>query len=244
MPFSEHDSVDHPVSLYAATKKANELMAHTYSHLFGLPTTGLRFFTVYGPWGRPDMALFLFTKAILEGGRSTSSTTARCSATSPTSTTSSRASIRVLDRAARRRVRQEDADHRLRSVGKQGGALSAACRSDRRGQQRRSQGGGSSGGRHRSDAALAEADFVIVAVPTPVDQAHQPDFGPLIGSSEAVGRNLKRGATVVFESTVYPGATEEVCIPIIEKYSGMKWKRTSSSVIRPSGSIRATRSGR
>ncbi len=67
MPFSEHDSVDHPVSLYAATKKANELMAHTYSHLFGLPTTGLRFFTVYGPWGRPDMALFLFTRAILEG---------------------------------------------------------------------------------------------------------------------------------------------------------------------------------
>jgi UDP-glucuronate 4-epimerase len=67
LPFSEHDSVDHPVSMYAATKKANELMAHTYSHLFALPTTGLRFFTVYGPWGRPDMALFLFTKAILEG---------------------------------------------------------------------------------------------------------------------------------------------------------------------------------
>ena len=66
MPFSEHQAVDHPVSLYAATKKANELMAHTYSHLYGLPTTGLRFFTVYGPWGRPDMALFLFTKAILE----------------------------------------------------------------------------------------------------------------------------------------------------------------------------------
>ncbi|MEP7281659.1 MAG: NAD-dependent epimerase [Rubrivivax sp.] len=67
MPFTEHEGVDHPVSLYAATKKANELMAHTYSHLYGLPTTGLRFFTVYGPWGRPDMALFLFTKAILEG---------------------------------------------------------------------------------------------------------------------------------------------------------------------------------
>ncbi len=67
MPFSVHDNVDHPVSLYAATKKANELMAHTYSHLYGLPTTGLRFFTVYGPWGRPDMALFLFTRAILEG---------------------------------------------------------------------------------------------------------------------------------------------------------------------------------
>jgi len=67
LPFSEHHNIDHPVSLYAATKKANELMAHTYSHLFRLPTTGLRFFTVYGPWGRPDMALFLFTKAILEG---------------------------------------------------------------------------------------------------------------------------------------------------------------------------------
>ena len=67
LPFSEHHNVDHPVSLYAATKKANELMAHTYSHLFGLPTTGLRFFTVYGPWGRPDMALFLFAKAILAG---------------------------------------------------------------------------------------------------------------------------------------------------------------------------------
>tara|TARA_R110002049_G_scaffold53711_1_gene149844 strand:- start:943 stop:1950 length:1008 start_codon:yes stop_codon:yes gene_type:complete len=67
MPFSEHDSVDHPVSLYAATKKANELMAHTYSHLYALPTTGLRFFTVYGPWGRPDMALFLFVSAMLEG---------------------------------------------------------------------------------------------------------------------------------------------------------------------------------
>ncbi|MAC08027.1 MAG: capsular biosynthesis protein CpsI [SAR116 cluster bacterium] len=67
MPFSEHHSVDHPVSLYASTKKANELMAHTYSHLYGLPTTGLRFFTVYGPWGRPDMALFLFTDAIRNG---------------------------------------------------------------------------------------------------------------------------------------------------------------------------------
>ncbi|QDU37100.1 UDP-glucose 4-epimerase [Maioricimonas rarisocia] len=67
MPFSVHDSVDHPVSLYAATKKANELMAHSYSSLYDLPTTGLRFFTVYGPWGRPDMALFLFSKAIMEG---------------------------------------------------------------------------------------------------------------------------------------------------------------------------------
>lgn len=67
MPFSVHNNVDHPVSLYAASKKANELMAHTYSHLFNIPTTGLRFFTVYGPWGRPDMALFLFTRSILAG---------------------------------------------------------------------------------------------------------------------------------------------------------------------------------
>ena len=66
VPFSVHDAVDHPVSLYAATKKANELMAHSYSHLFGLPTTGLRYFTVYGPWGRPDMSPWLFTRAILE----------------------------------------------------------------------------------------------------------------------------------------------------------------------------------
>ena len=73
--------------------------------------------------------------------------------------------------------------------------------------------------------ALAQADFIVVAVPTPVDEAHQPDFAPLIGSSQSVGRNLKRGATVVFESTVYPGATEEVCIPIIEKESGLKWKQ-------------------
>ena len=67
VPFAVQDNVDHPISLYAATKKANELMAHTYSHLFGIPTTGLRFFTVYGPWGRPDMAYFLFTRAVLEG---------------------------------------------------------------------------------------------------------------------------------------------------------------------------------
>jgi UDP-N-acetyl-D-glucosamine/UDP-N-acetyl-D-galactosamine dehydrogenase len=74
-------------------------------------------------------------------------------------------------------------------------------------------------------AALKEADFVIVAVPTPVDEAHNPDFSPLIGSSTSVGKNLKPGATVVFESTVYPGATEEVCIPLIEKHSGLKWKK-------------------
>src|SRR6266508_2315891 len=67
LPFSEHDNVDHPLSLYAATKKANELMAHSYAHLYGLPCTGLRFFTVYGPWGRPDMAVFSFTRAIAEG---------------------------------------------------------------------------------------------------------------------------------------------------------------------------------
>jgi UDP-N-acetyl-D-glucosamine/UDP-N-acetyl-D-galactosamine dehydrogenase len=74
-------------------------------------------------------------------------------------------------------------------------------------------------------AALAEADFIIVAVPTPVDEAHQPDLAPLVGASEAVGRHMKRGAVVVYESTVYPGATEEVCIPILEKFSGLRWKK-------------------
>jgi UDP-N-acetyl-D-glucosamine/UDP-N-acetyl-D-galactosamine dehydrogenase len=74
-------------------------------------------------------------------------------------------------------------------------------------------------------AVLAEADFIVVAVPTPVDEAHQPDFTPLVKSSESVGRHLKRGAIVVYESTVYPGATEEVCIPILEKMSGLKWKQ-------------------
>ena len=80
-------------------------------------------------------------------------------------------------------------------------------------------------GCHSDPASIREADFIVVAVPTPVDTAHKPDFTPLIRSSETVGRNLKRGAVVVFESTVYPGATEEVCIPIIERESGLKWKK-------------------
>jgi UDP-N-acetyl-D-galactosamine dehydrogenase len=74
-------------------------------------------------------------------------------------------------------------------------------------------------------AALADADFIVVAVPTPVDKAHQPDFGPLLSASETAGKNLKRGATIVFESTVYPGATEEVCVPCIELHSGLKWRQ-------------------
>ena len=74
-------------------------------------------------------------------------------------------------------------------------------------------------------AALKEADFIVVAVPTPVDDAHNPDFSPLVGASESVGRNLKPGATIVYESTVYPGATEEICIPILERESGLKWKK-------------------
>jgi UDP-N-acetyl-D-galactosamine dehydrogenase len=78
---------------------------------------------------------------------------------------------------------------------------------------------------HTDPAVIREADFIVVAVPTPVDEAHKPDFSPLVGASEVVGRNLRRGATVVFESTVYPGATEEVCIPIIERESGLKWKQ-------------------
>ena len=74
-------------------------------------------------------------------------------------------------------------------------------------------------------SALKEADFVVVAVPTPVDDAHNPDFSPLVGASETIGRNLKPGAIVVFESTVYPGATEEVCVPLIERHSGLVWKK-------------------
>ena len=92
MPLRTSDNTDHPLNLYGATKKANELMAHGYAHLFGLPTTGLRFFTVYGPWGRPDMAMWLFTAAIMDGAPSGSSTTAECGATSPTSTMSPRPS--------------------------------------------------------------------------------------------------------------------------------------------------------
>src|SRR5262245_41971117 len=74
-------------------------------------------------------------------------------------------------------------------------------------------------------AALRDADIVVVAVPTPVDEAHRPDFKPLLGASQSVGKHLKRGAIVVFESTVYPGATEEVCVPVIERQSGMTWKK-------------------
>lgn len=91
-PYSVQDGVNHPLSLYAATKKANELMAHSYSHLFGIACTGLRFFTVYGPWGRPDMSPIQFAKAISEGSPLSCSTTASISAISPTSTTSSKAS--------------------------------------------------------------------------------------------------------------------------------------------------------
>jgi UDP-N-acetyl-D-galactosamine dehydrogenase len=74
-------------------------------------------------------------------------------------------------------------------------------------------------------AALGEADIIVVAVPTPIDDAHRPDFGPLLGASETVGRHLKRGATIVYESTVYPGATEEICVPVVERFSGMQWLR-------------------
>ncbi len=98
-------------------------------------------------------------------------------------------------------------------------------RSDRRGERRGVSRRRPACAARRTRPSCAKADFIIVAVPTPVDDAHQPDFGPLLAASESVGRNLKRGATVVFESTVYPGATEEVCVPVIEKHSGMTWKR-------------------
>jgi len=93
-------------------------------------------------------------------------------------------------------------------------------------------------------AALAQADFIIVAVPTPVDSAHQPDLAALTGASESVGKHMKRGATIVYESTVYPGATEEVCIPILDKSSGCDGSGTFTSATRQSASIPATRSTR
>ena len=95
-----HDNVDHPVSLYAATKKANELMAHTYSHLYRLPIDRAALLHCLRALGRPDMALFFFAKAIIEGSRSTSTTMARCAAISPTSTTSSKAMVRIVDAVA------------------------------------------------------------------------------------------------------------------------------------------------
>jgi len=104
-PFSERDAVDHPVSLYAATKKANELMAHTYAHLYRLPTTGLRFFTVYGPWGRPDMSPFIFVKKILAGEGSMYSTMATTNEISPISMTSSKGCCeRVISPLSRTRT--------------------------------------------------------------------------------------------------------------------------------------------
>ena len=116
MPFSVHQNVDHPLSFYAATKKANELMAHTYAHLYSLPVTGLRFFTVYGPWGRPDMALFLFTRNILSrGSRSTCSITDTIAVISRSSTTLPRAWCRACDRVATAEPRPGTAMRRTRA---------------------------------------------------------------------------------------------------------------------------------
>ena len=88
---------------------------------------------------------------------------------------------------------------------------------------------------------LSLADHIVIAVPTPVDIAHQPDFRPLVGASEAVGKHMKRGAIITYESTVYPGATEDVCIPILEKHSGMKWKKDFHVKFSPSASTLAIR---
>ena len=116
LPFSEDQNVDHPVSLYAATKKANELIAHSYSHLYRLPTTGLRFFTVYGPWGRPDMAPMLFAKAILAGDADPGvQRRAECAAISPTSTTSSKASCACS--TGRRRADGDGAPYAIYNIG-------------------------------------------------------------------------------------------------------------------------------
>ena len=139
--------------------------------------------------------------------------------------------------AARRRVRQDAPDDRIRPVEGESRRATAGT-SIRRAKCRPTSCAPRSMLEVGTDpAALAEADFIIVAVPTPVDEAHQPDFRPLLGASQAVGKHMKRGATVVYESTVYPGATEEICIPVLEKHSGMSGARTSTSATRRSASI-------
>jgi len=332
MPFSVEDTVDHPISLYATTKKANELMAHTYSHLYGLPTTGLRFFTVYGPWGRPDMALFKFTDAIVKGEpikvfnegkmkrdftyiddivegivRLISKKPAPIHSDHHTSNAPYKVYnignnqpadlmhfISILEEKLGRKAKKEflplqdgdvpatyaDIDELMENIGfKPSTTIEEGIErfvnwymeyyelknlpqkigvvglgyvglpvalafgekfpvigfdiSSKRIQtlkQHVDYTGEISEEELRkikidyteNPQRLQECDFIIITVPTPIDETKRPDLNPLIAASETVGKNLKAGAIVVYESTVYPGATEEVCIPILEKYSELK----------------------
>lgn len=330
MPFSVQDCVDNPISLYAATKKANELMAHTYSYLFNLQTTGLRFFTVYGPWGRPDMALFKFTKAILEGreidvynhGKMKRDFTYiddiiegifRLTKKGGTKTPLGEQEvpykvynignnqpvelmkfISVLEDKLGRKAKKNflpiqagdvpetyaDIDDLMQDVGfrpdtpiergieqfvqwyKSYYKISTNKRKvgvvglgyvglpvalafgktfpvlgfdinskrieelkqfiDRTGEVSSNELQNSYVEFTTNEKKLSECDFIIVSVPTPIDNKKNPDLTPLIKASETVGRNLSRGSIIVYESTVYPGTTEEVCLPLLEKNSLLK----------------------
>ena len=333
MPFSVQDNVDHPISLYAATKKANELMAHTYSYLYGLPTTGLRFFTVYGPWGRPDMALFKFTDAILKGetikvfndGNMKRDFTyiddivegiIRLLHKKPEGNKNKlhfsdapykvynignnqpvelMKFIEVLEEKLGMKAEKEflplqagdvpetyaDVDDLMRDVGfkpktkiedgierfvnwyKEYYGLKGVSKRkigiiglgyvglpvavafgekqpvigfdinpnriqtlqkhiDYTGEVSEEQLKNTQIEYTENPKRINDCDFIIVTVPTPIDNANNPDLTPLIKATEMVGENLQKGAIVVYESTVYPGATEEVCIPILEKKSGLK----------------------
>ncbi|MFA6422452.1 MAG: nucleotide sugar dehydrogenase [Candidatus Buchananbacteria bacterium] len=321
IPFSESDPVDNPISFYAATKKANELQAHVYHRLYNINCFGLRFFTVYGPWGRPDMALFKFTKSILEdnhieiynNGEHRRDFTYiddivagiilaidRCQGyqifnlgndnpielsyfietienklnrkaikkylplqvgdVKETHADISKAKS-LLDYKPQISIEEgvgrfidwykeyyniDETDNMDKSIcivglGYVGLPLAALFSTkykvigfDTKEKRVNDLINGYDSTKEVENISdynidftvdeqrIKEADFVIVTVPTPIDKAKNPDLTPVIKATETVGRNLKRGSIVIYESTVYPGCTEEICIPILEKLSGMK----------------------
>lgn len=329
LPFKESQKLDTPISLYAATKKANELYAHVYHHLFNINMTGLRFFTVYGPWGRPDMALFKFTDNIIKdkpievynNGEMkrdftyvddiVSGVVASIDKEYPfevfnlargecvelndfiseielnlnknakrilmpmqqgdvpeTSADTNKAKILLgyepktsvkqginnfiswyNDYYGLNKMKAEEFKVCVVGLGYVGLPLALALAKkfsvygfdinktrieeliegiDKNKETLGEDLKNSTITFSSSPEVINKCNFIIVAVPTPVDKANNPDFKPLESSSEIVGKNLKKESIVVFESTVYPGATEEVCVPVIEKESGLKcgtdWK--------------------
>ncbi|MFB5661897.1 nucleotide sugar dehydrogenase [Alteribacillus sp. HJP-4] len=328
LPFSVEQRVDEPLSLYAATKRANELMAHTYSHLFNIPSTGLRFFTVYGPWGRPDMALFHFTKSILnektinifnDGSMKRDFTYIddiiegiyRLLPISPVSyqrkdsfsiapakvynignnqPVELMAFIETIEKKLGKKAKKKylplqpgDVTETFADVGslsavtgfkpstsinegvgrfvewylnyyeKNSGKVGVVglgyvglptavafgekeevigldCNKERIAQLNEYQTGEveaellqKAAITFTTDAEkLKECNFIIVTVPAPINKAKQPDLSQLRAASRTVGSVMQKGTTIVYESTVYPGATEEVCIPILENVSKMK----------------------
>ncbi|QNG60908.1 nucleotide sugar dehydrogenase [Bacillus sp. PAMC26568] len=329
MPFSVNDFVDTPISLYAATKKANELMAHTYSHLYGLKTTGLRFFTVYGPWGRPDMALFKFTNAILNGEPISVFNNGEMKRDFTYIDDIVEGIVRLIEKKPPASDHPEHIPYKVYNIGNNQPVdlmHFISVLEDKLGQKAEKNllplqpgdvpatyadvddlmrdvdfkpattveegigkfvdwykkyyglnplpnkigvvglgyvglpaaiafsekfpviGFDISSKRVNSlkqhvdytgevskkvlnranilftedPVMLKECGFIIVTVPTPIDLFKRPDLSCLISASEIIGNQLQKGTTVIYESTVYPGATEEICIPILEKKSGLK----------------------